>query len=220
VDSLGLDGNARATVLDTLKYSSGFTAKAETYEKYQTAGLSSESAKKVYDILGSLTSEDGEEASDAQKYRAFVDSDLTESEKIAAIGVVMGTNLKTDAGNPSAYAKFKTMIGEGVSLDDYVTIYEAGMVDDYPKLKTAQQNGVHYDTYISFFGNRSAIDGDGNGYLKSDEVINALNDRPDLTKEEKAVLWQLASIGWSAKNNPFSYRISAKVKDEATNNKW
>ena len=193
---------------------------AETYEKYQAAGLSSESAKKVYDILGGLTSEDGKEASAAQKYRAFVDSDLTESEKIAAIGVVMGTDMLTDGGNPSSYAKFKTMLDDGVSLDDYVSIYEAGMVDSYPKLKTAKQNGVSYDTYISFFGNFAAIDADGNGSLKQSEVVNALNDRPDLTNEEKAVLWQLAAIKWSAKNNPYNTRISAKVQDAVTSYKW
>ena len=220
VDSLGLNSNARATVLDTLKYSSGFTAKAETYEKYQAAGLSSESAKKVYDILGGLTSEDGKEASAAQKYRAFVDSDLTKSEKIAAIGVVMGTDMLTEDGNPSSYAKFKTMLDDGVSLDDYVSIYEAGMVDAYPKLRTAKKNGVSYDTYISFFGNFAAIDADGNGSLKQSEVVNALNDRPDLTNEEKAVLWQLAAIKWSAKNNPYNTRISAKVQDAVTSYKW
>lgn len=220
VDSLGLDGNARATVLDTLKYSSGFSVTAETYEKYQDAGLSSESAKMVYDILGGLTSENGKEASAAQKYRAFVDSDLTESEKIAAIGVVMGTDMLTEDGNPSSYAKFKTMLDDGVSLDDYVSIYEAGMVDSYPKLKTAKQNGVSYDTYISFFGNFAAIDADGNGSLKQSEVVNALNDRPDLTNEEKAVLWQLAAIKWSARNNPYNTRISAKVQDAVTSYKW
>ena len=220
VDSLGLNSNARATVLDTLKYSSGFTAKAETYEKYQAAGLSSESAKKVYDILGGLTSEDGKEASAAQKYRAFVDSDLTKSEKIAAIGVVMGTDMLTEDGNPSSYAKFKTMLDDGVSLDDYVSIYEAGMVDAYPKLRTAKKNGVSYDTYISFFGNFAAIDADGNGSLRQSEVVNALNDRPDLTNEEKAVLWQLAAIKWSAKNNPYNTRISAKVQDAVTSYKW
>lgn len=220
VDSLGLDSNARATVLDTLKYSSGFSVTAETYEKYQAAGLSSESAKKVYDILGGLTSEDGKETSAAQKYRAFVDSDLTESEKIAAIGVVMGTDMLTDGGNPSSYAKFKTMLDDGVSLDDYVSIYEAGMVDSYPKLRTAKENGVSYDTYISFFGNFAAIDADGNGSLKQSEVVNALNDRPDLTNEEKAVLWQLAAIKWSAKNNPYNTRISAKVQDAVTSYKW
>ncbi|MGM9629034.1 MAG: hypothetical protein ACI3V4_13280 [Faecousia sp.] len=66
---------------------------------------------------------------------SIVSSGLTEEEKAIAVGEILGTELETDKGNPTQYAKFLSAQNEGLSVDQYMELYSKGVnVDDYLEL--------------------------------------------------------------------------------------
>jgi hypothetical protein len=60
-----------------------------------------------------------------QKYREIESADyLEEDEKLAAFGAIMGTEMKTETGGPSAWAKLQSCLKSGLALDDYLDLKE------------------------------------------------------------------------------------------------
>lgn len=67
---------------------------------------------------------------------AIRSSNLTEEEKIIAVGNILGTDLETESGNPSQYAKFLLATESGMNVDDYMNLYRKGVsIDDYQELR-------------------------------------------------------------------------------------
>jgi len=170
-----------------------------------------------------------------QQYRAIAASSLSEREKVAAIGTIMGTELTTESGAPSQYAKMTQLLDSGVALEQYLDLNEAGAVDGYLKYQTAAQGrdyGITPDIMISFTEMLPDFDADGNGSFTQAEVKTAIDALSNgghlpsiggaitfqltgggLSNSQKAVLWQLYNKSWKAKNNPFDVTIGQWIYD-------
>lgn len=79
-----------------------------------------------------LTPENGKaNVSDAQRYALLQGMDYTDEEKTAIAGDIMGTEMTTPSGEPSAYAKMLEALDTGLGMDDYLELRIAGAVDRY-----------------------------------------------------------------------------------------
>ncbi len=56
----------------------------------------------------------------AQKYEALLAMDADDKAKAAVVGTIIGTDMTTESGNPSQYAKFQELLKAGVSVDQYL----------------------------------------------------------------------------------------------------
>lgn len=66
------------------------------------------------------------------KYDAIIQAALTDEEKAVLVGAVVGTDLETEKGNLTQYAKFKIAVEGGMSVDEYLQFRKAGGdIDDY-----------------------------------------------------------------------------------------
>ncbi len=82
----------------------------------------------------------------------------------------------------------------------------------FQKLEIAREFGVLPDSYVGLYETLPQYDADGNGRYKQSEIKAAIDSLGgDLSQEEKAALWQLATGSSSAKNNPYSTYIGQKV---------
>gem|GEM_PF-3402781 len=123
-DMQGFTKDQAAAVKDQLKFFSSIPAEAARYESLISAGLTAEQA---YDLTNDFTGL----GTDMQRYRAIDAARLSDAEKLAAIGSVMGTEMETAAGNPSQYAKLLAVIDTGLSVREYLDLRESGDVDKY-----------------------------------------------------------------------------------------
>lgn len=70
-----------------------------------------------------------------EQLTVFLDAPLTEEEKKVAIGLIMDTDLETESGNPSQYAKFLSALETGLTVDKYMEIRATATdIDDYLEL--------------------------------------------------------------------------------------
>ena len=151
---------------------------------------------------------------------------MTRKEKIAAIGSIMGTEMKTGSGGMSQYAKMLELTGSGVSVDQYLDLREADAVDGYLKYRsTGVPVSITPEVYIDFRRELPRYDADGNGSFTQAEVRAAIDGISEqvkyvriggsgpLSTEQKAVLWQMYNKSWSPKNNPYSISVGRQVYD-------
>ena len=111
----------------------------ERYNKLVDAGVSPGNAARITEALYSLEPEDGKKSvSQVQQYGAIDKLDgLTDEEKLAAIGTIMGTDATIESGNPSQYSKLTDAIESGLSLTDALEQRENGTLDDYLEFYSA-----------------------------------------------------------------------------------
>ena len=161
------------------KYGSSGT---ERYTNLMDSGLSSNSAEAVIEAVDGLSGY----VTSLQRYRAIVDSGISEDDQMAALSQYM-----TD----SEYRKLSAGYDYGVSPDDYITFRET--------LPSFDENGNGSFTQAE---TEAALDSmSGNGLL--------LFGNTGLTNEQKAVLWQLQGSNWAWRNNPYSTAIGRQVYD-------
>lgn len=129
----GVDWDGIMGVVTNSKYG------VERYNKLVDAGVSPGNAARITDALYSLEPEDGKKSvSQVQQYGAIDKLDgLTDEEKLAAIGTIMGTDATTESGNPSQYSKLTDAIESGLSLTDALEQRENGTLDDYLEFYSA-----------------------------------------------------------------------------------
>ena len=129
----GVDWDGIMGVVTNSKYG------VERYNKLVDAGVSPGNAARITEALYSLEPEDGKKSvSQAQQYGAIDKLDgLTDEEKLAAIGTIMGTDATTESGNPSQYSKLTDAIESGLSLTDALEQRENGTLDDYLEFYSA-----------------------------------------------------------------------------------
>lgn len=129
----GVDWDGIMGVVTNSKYG------VERYNKLVDAGVSPGNAARITEALYSLEPEDGKKSvSQVQQYGAIDKLDgLTDEEKLAAIGTIMGTDATTESGNPSQYSKLTDAIESGLSLTDALEQRENGKLDDYLEFYSA-----------------------------------------------------------------------------------
>lgn len=161
-------------------------------EELKKAGLSKGSSAAVANAVNALTPEKGKDTvSDAQKWRAVVDTARGAADQRAALLTVM---------SGSARMRYKIGTRYGIQPEAWVQVKEA-----LPQFD-ANKNGSYSSGEIE-----KAIDalaGDGHLLAPWDK------DPIRLSREEKAVLWQLFTGSTSGSGNPYSTRVGKQVAKE------
>ena len=210
---------------------------------------------------------------------AFHASKLAEEEKKAVIASMLGTDLLTDAGNPTEYAKFLEATEAGLSVDTYMDMRSTGATlesalefmdtgipseeaaqiamdmkglkpmagyktvsylqrlqvvldsnlteqqkleafgavgglndSTYEKIQLGFRMGMGLQNYVDLRKALPKYDANGNGSYTYKEVEAAIDATfPYLSREEKAILWQLQDKSWKPKKNPYDRQIGQQV---------
>lgn len=127
VDRMNLSDAQKAAVKSNLVFYSGVQAKAETYEKITGAGVSTSEAETLARTIGALTPEEGADSVTAmQKYKAIVDSGVSDATAAAAMQAIMPDSIAV---------KFSAARQWDVPAEKYVEVYEAteGIKEKYGK---------------------------------------------------------------------------------------
>lgn len=92
----------------------------------------------------------------AEKYSALRNLSMTDSEKIAILGSIMGTDMETESGKPSQYAKLLEATGTGLSVDDWLDMKMQDIsVEDYMELT---EQGMTGDKAQDFLGDMASAE--------------------------------------------------------------
>lgn len=175
-------------------------AKGVLFDDYETKS----STAKADDMLGagssiaewaawSVSAKDEDRAT---QYEQVLASDMSESAKLAAIGNLIGTDMETDAGNPTQWAKLNTAVKDGYSVEEAIGLMQSDNLDDYMKWREsdAKAAGVKAGTYIEFRNTLSGTtaDKDASGKTisgsKKKKVLAYINSL-DLTAAQKDALY-------------------------------
>lgn len=127
VDRMNLSDAQKTAVKSNLVFYSGVQAKAETYEKITGAGVSTSEAETLARTIGALTPEEGADSVTAmQKYKAIVDSGVSDATAAAAMQAIMPDSIAV---------KFSAARQWNVPAEKYVEVYEAteGIKEKYGK---------------------------------------------------------------------------------------
>lgn len=127
VDRMNLSDAQKAAVKSNLVFYSGVQAKAETYEKITGAGVGTSEAETLARTIGALTPEEGADSVTAmQKYKAIVDSGVSDATAAAAMQAIMPESIAV---------KFSAARQWNVPAEKYVEVYEAteGIKEKYGK---------------------------------------------------------------------------------------
>lgn len=127
VDRMNLSDAQKTAVKSNLVFYSGVQAKAETYEKITGAGVGTSDAETLARTIGALTPEEGADSVTAmQKYKAIVDSGVSDATAAAAMQAIMPDSIAV---------KFSAARQWNVPAEKYVEVYEAteGIKDKYNK---------------------------------------------------------------------------------------
>ncbi len=127
VDRMNLSNDQKTAVKSNLVFYSGVQAKAETYEKITGAGVSTSEAETLARTIGALTPEEGADSVTAmQKYKAIVDSGVSDATAAAAVQAIMPDSIAV---------KFSAVRQWNVPAEKYVEVYEAteGIKEKYGK---------------------------------------------------------------------------------------
>lgn len=127
VDRMNLSDAQKAAVKSNLVFYSGAQAKAETYEKFTGAGVGTSDAETLARTVGALTPEEGADSVTAmQKYKAIVDSGVSDATAAAAMQAIMPESIAV---------KFSAVRQWNVPAEKYVEVYEAteGIKEKYGK---------------------------------------------------------------------------------------
>lgn len=153
------------------------------------AGLDKNTAAAVANALNGLTPEEGTKTvSDAQKWRAVMDTAKGTADQTAALLVVM---------SDSARMKFEIAGSFGIEPEAWVQLKEA--LPQFDANENGSYSGVEIEAAID------ALCGDGS-------LVAPWDKEPlRLSREEKAVLWQLYAGSTSGSGNPYSTRIGKQV---------
>lgn len=94
------------------------------------------------------------------------------------------------------------------------------------KFNVAYENGVMPEVYAAVIAELPNYDEDGNGSLNQEEVKNALNKMGrgaftlpggesdfTLSRQDKAVIWQLCNKSWKNTSNPFGVGVGKRIYD-------
>lgn len=160
--------------------------------EFAKAGLEKYSAAAAANALNALTPEEGRKTvSDAQKWRAVLDAAGGERNQRAALLVVM---------SDSARMRYEIADQYGIKAEAWVQVKEA--LPQFDENKNGSYSSKEIEKAID------ALAGDGHLLAPWDK------DPIRLSREEKAILWQLFTGSASGSGNPYSTRVGKQVAKE------
>lgn len=165
---------------------------AEWSTRLAEAGLDEDSAAAVANALNALVPQEGRKTvSDAQKWRAVLDAAKGREDQKAALLTVMSGSART---------RYEIADRYGIQPEAWVQVKEA--LPQFDANGNGSYSGKEIENAID------ALAGDGHLLAPWDK------DPIRLSREEKAVLWQLFTGNKSGGGNPYSTRVGKKVAAE------
>lgn len=237
VDQQGWNEAQIAAVKERYQFWSMMPAEAANYEKFTGAGLQSDSSAKLTEILSGLTPEDGKETVSAnQKILAIQGSDLSAEEKVQAIAamsperrerlVEAGVSDATARDLAAAFAlaeaengdeeladmeKARTAVDMAKNNNEAMAALSTILPEStYGKLEMAAEYGVTAKAWVNYREARTAAYGSDS---VSQEKVETVLDKMNLTERQKAALWQIANKSWKPANNPYSVSVGEDIFD-------
>ena len=126
VDNQEYTAEQAAAIKEKLRYTTNVPAEPTRYEALTAAGLEPDRALRLSDAFAALEPADGRSGvTDAQRLAAIRASNLTDREKMAAVGTIIGAEMETSEGNRSKYAKMMEVLDSGLPVDRYLDMYAA-----------------------------------------------------------------------------------------------
>lgn len=154
------DPEARAKMLDHLYDYAAEQAKDELFDEYElgsgastidqlkTAGLG------LADCIAWASEISGMKQS--EKFATIREWDMSEEAKKAAVGTLIGTEMETESGKQSQYAKMLEALSKGLTMDQYLDMRLRGTdIDDYLDLI---EEGMDDDLVYEFLNNLEDLD--------------------------------------------------------------
>lgn len=182
------DAAGQAGMLKRLYSLATERAKSVLFDDYESSSLAkAEAIQTAGGSLADWAAIDGATSgqSRAESYDTIVSAEISEEAKLAAIGNIMGTDMETESGNPTQWARLNQAVEDGLSVQRAVELLQGGLLDDYAKWKEspARTAGVSLEVYLDYREATAAMTGDkdengktisGSKKAKVVEYINAL----------------------------------------------
>jgi hypothetical protein len=154
---------------------------------------------------------------DMDKFFEYTDSGLSAQEAARTLIAMHGLQPIEGKDRVSGLQKWRAAIDSNESVEDQMAALAVNMTPtQYTKVVVANDYGVEPEAWVKVQEMLPDYDADGNGRYKQDEVtdaVNAIGRSLGLTRDQKAVLWQLISGAASEKNNPYNSKVGKQVID-------
>ena len=189
----------KAKMLYSLYDYAGEKAKTVLFEDYEpdsfaegadeiiAAGASAADWAAWYGENSTLEPEEGKSGvSDAQKYVLLQEKGYSDKIKQAIAGSIMGTDMETESGKPSQYAKMLQVTQSGLSMDDYLTLKLDDAVDKY---LDGIESGVDSETAFNMAQSLNELEpAEGKKSISPAQKWRAAIDAADDAETQKAAL--------------------------------
>lgn len=190
---------AKAKMLYSLYDYAGEKAKTVLFEDYEpdsfaegadeiiAAGASAADWAAWHGESSTLEPEEGKSGvSDAQKYALLQEKGYSDKIKQAIAGSIMGTEMETESGKPSQYAKMLQATQSGLSMDDYLTLKLDDAVDKY---LDGIESGVDSETAFNMAQSLNELEpAEGKKSVSPAQKWRAAIDAADDAETQKAAL--------------------------------
>lgn len=200
--------------------------KAEFFQWLKDQGYSNEEQHALYNAViegGKSESEAGEENRYVKLVRSGIDSDIAYAitSDISRLEPLEGSE------SVSREQKREVVFDRLADPEQQLAALETvNLESQQVKFKVAYENGVMPEVYAAVIAELPNYDEDGNGSLNQEEVKNALNSMGrgaltlpggandfTLSRQDKAVIWQLFNKSWKSTSNPFGVGVGKKIYD-------
>lgn len=184
-------------------WDAGYTA---AYQNMRKAGMDDRTA---YEILSAMKAAE----KPAEKLGVLAEQELPDKMTQELAGLVMGTELESEEGNKTAYAKLLDAKEElGLTAAEYLAYYEkyGGQVMGEDKLRTAYEKGVDVEDYLEYYSGRKEYDADKSGSLSTKETIAAI-EGSGLTGTARVGMYLLEFPEWGEKATEYQVGINVFI---------
>lgn len=155
----------------------------------------------------------------AGKYDKLVEAGMDSDEAYALTKELEELEPQDGKATVSDVQKWRVSVDFSDDISDQIAALSMVMPESqFRNVEVARDMGVSPRSYVMLQEIKVRFDADGNGSYKQSEIQAAI-DSMNLSREERAVLWQLANGSSSARNNPYSSSIGQRVKDAVASKK-
>ena len=200
--------------------------KAEFSQWLKDQGYSDEEQHALYNAViegGKSESEAGEENRYVKLVRSGIDSDIA----YAITSDISRLEPPEGAESVSREQKRRVVFDRLADPEQQLKALETvNLESQQQKFVLAFENGVMPEVYAAVIAEMPNYDEDGNGSLNQEEVKNALNSMGrgaftlpggesdfTLSRQDKAVIWQLCNKSWKNTSNPFGEGVGKRIYD-------
>ena len=153
----------------------------------------------------------------AESYETILGSDMSDEAKLAAIGNIIGTDMVTETGNPTQWARLNTAVKDGLSVDRAMELMQSNLLDDYVKFSDAGVDSKNADNIVTAISKLKPEEGyeEVRGVQKWNAIIGTVSGSAN---QEKALKASMTESQWKAyKDSGVGAELYVKFKYDTRN---